>query len=68
MGRKEVDEHVQAILTSLTAAKRTGHLEAAQTVLRAHGWDESPLTAWLMTHPEELPGLVEAFTMEEPTP
>ena len=66
MGRKEVDEHVQSILTSLTAAKRTGHITAAQTVLRAHGWDETPLTSWLMRHPEELPGLVIEFTMDEP--
>lgn len=58
MDRTEVEAAVQAILRAITHARAVGTLEAARTILRAHGWDDTPLSSWLMRHPAELPGLV----------
>lgn len=59
--RAEVDTFVQAILRAVTHARALGSLKAAQTILHAHGWDDTPLSSWLVRHPQELPGLVAAF-------
>ena len=61
MTRADIDVAVQAILKALTHARAQGKLEPARTILRAHGWDDTPLTSWLQKHPAELPGLVAAF-------
>jgi hypothetical protein len=60
--RAEIDVQVQALLTVLMAATRDPARKAgAFTILRAHGYDEQPLTSWLREHPEELGNLHDAL-------
>lgn len=58
MSRADVDTLVTAVLRAVTAARAQGTLEAARTILRAHAWDDTPLSSWLYHHPGELPGLL----------
>lgn len=67
MTRAQIDESVQAVLGHLTVVRKTERWSAALTVLRAHGYDDTPLSAWLRAHPEELANLREALSLDTPS-